>query len=101
MSTLSWIILFTALGGVLSVLAAGIILLLPESRRVAWLPHLVSFATGALLGAALLKILPSALQGAGLGNVHLIGLSLVSGICAFFVLEKLVLWRHCHQSDCE
>lgn len=101
MSTLSWIIAFTTLGGVLSALAAGVFLLLSESRRTAWLPHLISFATGALLGAALLKLLPSAVEGAGISNVHFVGLALVAGIFAFFVLEKLVLWRHCHVDDCD
>ena len=35
MSTLGWIITFTVLGGVLSVLIAGLLLLLPASRRTA------------------------------------------------------------------
>lgn len=101
MSTLYWIIAFTTLGGVLSALAAGVFLLMSEPRRTAWLPHLISFATGALLGAALLKLLPRAVEGAGVSNVHLVGLMLVAGIFAFFVLEKLVLWRHCHAEDCD
>ena len=33
MSLLAWIILFTLLGGVLSVLAAALFLLLPEPQR--------------------------------------------------------------------
>jgi zinc and cadmium transporter len=101
MSTLAWIITFTVLGGVLSVLIAALLLLLPASRRTAALPHLVSFATGALLGAALLKLLPHAIEGAGLSKLHLVTLSLIAGIFAFFVLEKLVLWRHCHEADCD
>jgi zinc and cadmium transporter len=100
-STLAWIITFTVLGGLLSVSIAGLVLLLPTTRRTAALPHLVSFATGALLGAALLKLLPYAIQSAGLSNLHLVTLSLIAGIFAFFVLEKLVLWRHCHEEDCE
>ncbi len=101
MSTLSWIIAITALGGALSALAASVLLLMSPSRRTAWLPHLISFATGALLGAALLKLLPNAIEAAGLANVHLIGFALVAGIFAFFVLEKFVLWRHCHDHDCD
>jgi zinc and cadmium transporter len=27
--------------------------------------------------------------------------TLLAGILVFFVLEKLVLWRHCHTHDCE
>ena len=60
MSTLLLIVCFTALGGILSAVAASSFLLVPESRRNEWVPHLVSFATGALLAAALLSLLPDA-----------------------------------------
>lgn len=101
MSTLALIIAFTVLGGAVSATIAGAFLLLPEDRRHRLLPHLVSFATGALLGAALLALLPHAVEGAGAGNIHRVGLALTAGILAFFVLEKLVLWRHCHDDPCE
>lgn len=99
MSTLALIILFTALGGVLSVVCAGIFLALPDGPRARLLPHLVSFATGTLLGAALLALLPEALEGAGVERAYGIGVALVGGIVAFFVLEKLVLWRHSHSAE--
>ena len=101
MNTLSLILVFTAACGVLSALIAGGFLLLPAARRAALLPHLVSFATGALLGAALLALLPHAVDAAGPGGAHGIGIALAGGIIAFFVLEKLVLWRHCHIDACE
>lgn len=101
MSTLTLIILFTALGGAVSATLAGAFLLLPEAVRHRLVPHLVSFATGALLGAALLALVPHAVDGAGPGNTHLVGLALVVGILLFFVLEKMVLWRHCHDDHCE
>jgi zinc and cadmium transporter len=100
-SSLALIVLFTALGGAISATIAGVFLLLPERQRHHVLPHLVSFATGALLGAALLALLPHAVESAGTGNAHKVGLALVLGILAFFVLEKLVLWRHCHDDPCE
>jgi len=99
LSTLSWILLFTTLGGVFSVTVAGVFLLLPHGPRGRLLPHLVSFATGTLLGASLLALLPQALEGAGPGGAYGVGLSLVGGIGAFFVLEKLVLWRHSHSGE--
>jgi zinc and cadmium transporter len=101
LSTLAAIIVFTLLGGVLSAAIAGLFLLLPERRRVQSLPHMVSFATGALLGAALLALVPHAIMGAGLFKVHSIGVALVAGIGVFFVLEKFLLWRHCHSEDYE
>lgn len=100
-STLLLIVTFTAAGGVLSAVVSGAFVLLPESRRQALLPHLVSFATGALLGASLLALLPHALEAAGPDGAHGVGLALVLGILAFFVLEKLVIWRHCHDDPCE
>src|SRR5437868_2916804 len=100
MSLLVWIIVFTALGGVVSALAASLFLLAPDSLRARVLPHLVSFATGALLGAALLGLLPHAIESAGAGATHNVGLALLIGLLIFFVLEKMVLWRHCHQEVC-
>lgn len=99
MSTLGWIVLATAAGGGLSVLFAALFLLTPERARTALLPHFVSFATGALLGAALLSLLPQAIEMAGLDGAHRVGLALVAGILLFFVLEKWVLWRHSHDHD--
>lgn len=101
MSTLALIVLFTALSGLLSAFAAGFFLVLGERPRAAVLPHLVSFATGTLLAAAFLGLLPHAVEGAGPGNAHHVGMALLLGILTFFVLEKFVLWRHCHDDPCE
>jgi len=100
-STLPTILLFTALGGVLSALIAGVFLLLSEERRNQIMPHSVSFATGALLGTALLALIPHAVSGAGPFKVHSIGAALLAGIALFFVLEKFLLWRHCHTEAVE
>ncbi|HEY0941399.1 MAG TPA: ZIP family metal transporter [Steroidobacter sp.] len=101
MHLLSWIVLFTALGGMLSALAASLFLAVSDQVRTRVLPHLVSFATGALLSAALLGLLPHAIQSAGISRTHEIGLTLLAGLLLFFVLEKMVLWRHCHEDVCE
>lgn len=101
MHLLSWIILFTAIGGVLSALAASVFLVVSDKVRSRVLPHLVSFATGALLAAALLGLLPHAIESAGVSKTHDIGLTLLGGLLLFFVLEKMVLWRHCHADVCE
>jgi len=101
MNLLLAIILFTALGGILGVLAASILLLLSDSWHRRLLPHLISFAVGALLGAAFLALLPHAIEQSGTENMHRVGLTFVTGILLFFMLEKLVIWRHCHAQDCE
>jgi len=101
MSLLTWILLFSLLGGVLSVLAAAVFLLFPERLRARLLPHSVSFAIGALLGAAFLALLPHALEGPGVEDLHIITGTVLLGVLGFFLLEKMVLWRHCHHSECE
>jgi zinc and cadmium transporter len=66
--------------------------------RAFLVPSLVSYAVGTLLGVALLALLPEAL--AQLRSATVLG-TLLAGILTFFVLEKLVLWRHCHSEECE
>ena len=99
--TLLWIVLATLGGGLLSAALAGLFLLLPEVRRARLMPHLISFATGAMLAAALIGLLPEAVGNAGPERLLALGAALLAGIALFFVLEKLVLWRHCHTDDCE
>lgn len=101
MSTLLWIITFSVLTGVLSVLAAATFLLLPERFRGRLIPHLVSFAIGSLLGAAFLGLLPHALDSQPTSEIHNIFLAVLVGLLSFFLLEKFVLWRHCHSDHCE
>jgi zinc and cadmium transporter len=59
---------------------------------------LVSFAAGAMLGAAFLDLLPEALEKSLPGFVF--GLTL-AGITVFFILETFLLWYHCHSTTCE
>jgi zinc and cadmium transporter len=84
-----------SLGGLL---CASLLLLLPTSRRARLVPWLVSYAVGALLGVALMALLPEALE---LRPAPQVFGTLLAGILGFFVLEKAVLWRHCHTDTCE
>lgn len=101
MDILFWIVLFSIVGGLLSVLIASFFLLLPENIRSHLVPHLISFAIGSLLGAAFLGLLPHAFGFIEGGDFHQIFLAVLLGLLGFFVLEKLVLWRHCHTDHCE
>jgi len=101
MPLIVWIFIFCLLGGLLSVLAAALFLVLREPVRTHLLPHLVSFATGALLGAAFLGLLPHALASVNSSDTHVIPMAVLLGLLGFFILEKLVLWRHCHADHCE
>ena len=69
------------------------------SARASWIPTLVSFAIGALLGAAFLELLPHAFSATQ--NVRGLAATVLAGILGFFLLEKLVLWRHYHFDDSE
>lgn len=89
MSPLGWIIAASLAGGVASAGAAAFALVL----RAAWIPTLVSFAIGALLGAAFLEVIPHAFEN---GEAHMVAGSILGGILVFFLLEKLLLWRHSH-----
>lgn len=98
---LVWILLFSLLGSVLSLLAAAIFLLLPDRIHERVLPHFVSFAIGALLGAAFLALLPHALEAPSIQDFHYLTGTVLAALLGFFLLEKMVLWRHCHAHDCE
>lgn len=91
MSALALIVAATLVGGVLSVAGAALFALRARESDV---PMLVSFAIGTLLAAALLEILPHALESTP--QPGLVTATLLGGILAFFVLEKLLLWRHAH-----
>ena len=95
MTTLSWIITVALAGGALSVMAAAALTFAAGTRAVS---VLVSYAIGALLGAAFLEIIPHAMEH---GDPHRMATTLLAGILGFFFLEKLVLWRHCHHDHCE
>jgi len=85
------------LGSLGGLLVASALLLFNEAVRVRIVPWLISYAVGTLLGASLLGLIPEAL--AELSPQQVLG-SLLAGIVVFFILEKLVLLRHCHTDDC-
>ena len=86
-------------GSVGGVITASLLLLVNPTARTRVVPWLVSYAVGTLLGAALLGLVPQALE--SLAPTPALAALLV-GILTFFVLEKLVLWRHCHDDHvCE
>ncbi len=96
MSLLILIIIFTAVGGVLSVMAASIFLLLKDHHRNALLPHGISFAIGALLAVAFWGLIPEAFSVVKPEQFQVLSGTILAGILGFFVLEKLLIWRHCH-----
>ena len=89
----------SVLGSVGGLLTASAFLLLGAGIRLRIIPWLISYAVGTLLGAALLALLPEALE--QLPPSTALG-TLLGGVLSFFLLEKLVIWRHCHSGqECE
>ena len=98
MSLLATALGLSLLGSFGGLLVASGLLLFNQSWRTKLVPWLVSYAVGALLGVALLGLIPEAL--AELSPRQVLG-SLLAGIVVFFMLEKLVLLRHCHTDQCQ
>ena len=89
----------SVLGSLGGLLAASSFLLLGDGLRVKLVPAAISYAVGTLLGAALLALLPQALE--QLTPSRALG-TLLAGVLTFFLLEKFLLWRHCHDNhECE
>ncbi len=101
MNLLFLIIIFTSLGGVLSVLAASVFLLLSDEQQQKILPHGVSFAIGALLAVAFWGLIPHAFEDVAPADMQTLSGTIMLGLLCFFVLEKLLIWRHCHSQSCE
>ncbi len=97
MSLLATALGLSLLGSFGGLLVASSLLLFNDNVRRRLVPWLVSYAVGALLGVALLALLPEALE--TLKPTAVFG-TLLAGILAFFILEKLVLLRHCHTDEC-
>src|SRR5210317_1708866 len=82
-----------------SVLSLMLAYLFSKLKMVNYADYFVSLAVGTLLGAAFLEIIPHAYELSG--DLHQISLIVLIGILVFFILEKLLVWRHCHGSHCE
>lgn len=57
----------------------------------------VSFSVGTLLGDAFIHLIPEAFERGGIT----VSLSILAGIMTFFILERFIHWRHCHETGCE
>jgi zinc and cadmium transporter len=91
MTTLAYILLACLLGTVLSIALAALVAFRAKAK---WISVLVSYAVGALLGAAFLDILPHLFEETR--HPARTAAFILFGLLAFFMLEKLLLWRHHH-----
>jgi zinc and cadmium transporter len=96
--TLLLLVGFSLIGSVGAVVGAAAVLRFHDAVLARLVPRLLSYATGTMLGAAFLGLLPRALARASATSVMA---ALLGGVLLFFTLEKLMLWRHCHDPKCE
>jgi len=77
----------------------GLVLIFVNQKSVKrFTPLLVSFAIGSLLGDAFIHLIPESF--ASIFPRHLASWLILLGIILFFILEKFLLWHHCHDIDC-
>ncbi len=100
------ILLFSILGSIGAICAAAVLVFIGEKYQKLIIPILIAFATGILLTASLLGLIPEAIEAVegdpptGVG-AYLIMPYVLGGILFFFVFEKIVIWRNCRDKECE
>jgi len=94
---LTYILTFSILGSIGAIGVAGLFLVFPDKIQNKLVPILISYATGTLLGSAFLGLIPKAMESLSYTSISA---TVLFGIVFFFLLEKLVIWRHCHHEDC-
>lgn len=93
-----WILLFSVLGSIGAIITSAAFFLWQKKKHKGFISNLLSYATGTLLAAALLGLIPQALT--DIAPLPILS-TVLAGIIVFFSLEKLVIWRHCHEIECE
>lgn len=97
MNLFLYIIVFTVIGGVLSLL--GGLLLITRPKFANSISHLLSsFAAGALLGTAFFDLLPESIHES---TPEAVFTGVLVGILVFFLIERFLHWSHHHSSDLE
>ncbi|MEJ2252703.1 MAG: hypothetical protein P8Y97_23975 [Candidatus Lokiarchaeota archaeon] len=86
------------MGSIGSILTASIFLLFKERIRKLLIPCLISYSSGTLLAAAFLGMIPNAQSES---DPKMILSIVLIGIVGFFLMEKMMIWRHCHKENCE
>lgn len=92
------LVLMASLGSVGAMAGAAGVAISPQSWRERLLPLLLAYSAGTMLAAALLGMIPRAL--ASLPGMRG-GLAVLAGLLFFFLLERLLLWHHCHDPGCQ
>jgi zinc and cadmium transporter len=72
------------------------VLWMKPDRLAAIVPYLVALAVGVLLGDAFIHLIPDAVK--RYGSVSTVCMTTLAGVFVFFILEKVVRWRHDHHT---
>ncbi|TSC93477.1 MAG: Zinc/iron permease [Candidatus Berkelbacteria bacterium Licking1014_7] len=94
---LFYIIIFTVLGSVGAIILSALLISFGQKRLDKLAHYLISFAAGALLANVFLDLLPHSLERV---QSEIILPIVLSGILFFILLEKIIIWHHCHNKDC-
>jgi zinc and cadmium transporter len=93
MSVAWWIVLSSVIVVKIS-LIGSIFFFIPESKWKRFLPLLISFAAGSLIGASFFHLIPETIE--RMGNKHSVFALIFCGLAFFFLMEKLLHWHRCH-----
>lgn len=96
MAILFWIILTTFLLSIVS-LAGAVVLAFREKTLHKIVGFLVDLSIGVLLAVAFFDLIPETIEKFGADNIFLY---VLSGFFLFFLIEKILHWRHCHEEHC-
>jgi zinc and cadmium transporter len=96
MKTLFAIILANVITSLISVVGV-FTLIIEEKKFKKILFTLIGFSAGGLMGGAFLHLIPEAVEKFPNSQIFLY---VLVGFTLFFLIEKLLHWRHCHESKC-
>lgn len=71
-----------------------------ENKLKKIIVYLVSFSAAAFLGEVLFHLFPEATEEFNGFTIEL-GLLVLLGFLVFFIIEKVIHWRHCHDMECD
>lgn len=95
MNTLIYILISTFLISIIAFIGIVTLILSKKSLEKILLV-LVSLSAGALMGGAFLHLIPESVEKFG-GNIFIY---ILVGFVLFFLVEKILRWRHCHKQKC-
>lgn len=95
MNALGWIVVSGVLMSIIAMVGSVTLIMKPATLDRLLLPS-VAFAAGSLIGGAFFHMIPAAIV--EIGDVLNVGIAVVAGFTAFFLLEQLLHWHHCHRA---